>query len=487
MPNSSIFKLLFSLFIASISNAQTILISKTIPVSNRTSKFKLIGKNTQGYWVRNYGKNEERVDIYDDGLNLIKSKTLLIKRNNFTTVSFFLSNYQATIYYSEYKKKQMIVYANAINDRLESGAEIILDTVKYQSYDDNANVSFATSTNKMYHMLFIPTYLNGSIQKIRIIGTNGSSFALFKSTINISEEGFSAVPQDAIVDNNGNTYLLIKYFQQENQAESFMVYQVSNRGQLIKKFPVYFDKQIFGEPYIIFDELHHEFIATAYTTEDRREGATYFTTYRYSLIDSLSSSTNHYKIDKQIISDIYKGDPGKIIGLYTYTIKKIILTLDRGLYVFTESFYKESKEEIAPDLMSLSPMNTFQPSFNNTRSINIYHYNDILCMKLNDSIKSFNYELIDKSQISENDNGAYSSFVILNSGDAIKCLYNAEDKSIFSFIENTIDGSNTKQVLINEEKKGLQLIPKMAIQTGINELIIPSYRNDEFKLIKIKY
>ena len=80
------------MFIASISNAQTILISKTIPVSNRTSKFKLIGKNTQGYWVRNYGKNEERVDIYDDGLNLIKSKTLLIKRNNFTTVSFFLTH-----------------------------------------------------------------------------------------------------------------------------------------------------------------------------------------------------------------------------------------------------------------------------------------------------------------------------------------------------------------------------------------------------------
>jgi len=487
VPNSSIFILVFSLFIASFCNAQTITISKTIPVSNRTSKFKLLGKNTLGYWVRNYGKNEERIDIYDDGLNLIKSKTLLIKRNNFTTVSIFLSNYQSTIYYTEYKKKQMIIYANTINERLESGAEVILDTIQYQSYDDNANVSFATSTNKMYHMLFVPTYLNGNFQKIRIIGTNGSSFPLFKSSVNINEDGFSAVPQDAIVDNNGNTYLLIKYFQQDNQAESYTVFQVSNRGQLIAKFAVYLDKQVYGEPYIIYDEMHHEFITTAFTTDDRKEGATYFTSFRHSFIDSQSTSTNHYRIDKQIISDIYNGDPGRVVGLYTYSIKKIILTLDKGLYVFAESIYKESKEEMATDLMTLSPMNTFQPSFNNTRSINIYHYNDILCMKLNDSIKSFNYELIDKSQISENDNGAYSSFVILNSGESIKCMYSAEVNSIFAFLENTLDLVDSKEVLLNQEKKGLQLIPKMAVQTGINELVIPSYRNDEFKLIKIKY
>jgi hypothetical protein len=233
--------------------------------------------------------------------------------------------------------------------------------------------------------------------------------------------------------------------------------------------------------------MHHEFITTAFTTDDRKEGATYFTSFRHSFIDSQSTSTNHYRIDKQIISDIYNGDPGRVVGLYTYSIKKIILTLDKGLYVFAESIYKESKEEMATDLMTLSPMNTFQPSFNNTRSINIYHYNDILCMKLNDSIKSFNYELIDKSQISENDNGAYSSFVILNSGESIKCMYSAEVNSIFAFLENTLDLVDSKEVLLNQEKKGLQLIPKMAVQTGINELVIPSYRNDEFKLIKIKY
>lgn len=59
------------------------------------------------------------------------------------------------------------------------------------------------------------------------------------------------------------------------------------------------------------------------------------------------------------------------------------------VYMYLQNrFFKENKEEISPDILSLSPMNNFQPSYNNTRSVSVYHYNNILCLKINDSLRT---------------------------------------------------------------------------------------------------
>ena len=489
MLNKTLFFFFISIVFCSLLNAQTITISKPIPLSSKTSKFKILGKNNIGYWVRNYGKNEERIDVYDENLNLYKSKSLLVKRQNFSTVSFFLGTNNATIYYTEYKKRTMYLYASSINERLETGAEISLDTTKYETFDDAASVSFATSINKSYHMLFVPLYENAQFKKIKIIGTNGGAYSIYNKIIDINKNTYSASPEDAIVNNDGSTLLLIKYKSNINDSILYMTYVLNKKGELTYKTIINFDKNLFGDPYMLYNEKTKAFIINAFTSDMPKEGANYFTTSTLNFDDANESKINHYKIDKQILDDIYEGDAGKITGLYTFKIKKVILTNDNGVYVFTESFFKENKEEISPDILSLSPMNNFQPSFNNTRTVSVYHYNNVLCLKINDSLRTFDYELIKKNQVSENDNGAYSSFSIFNTGKNIKCLYNSEESSIYSLVENTFgeNTTNTKQVLLNQEKKGIQLIPKLSVQTSINEIVLPSYRNDDFKLIKIKY
>ena len=489
MLKKSLLLFITSIVFCSLLNSQTITISKPIPLNNHTSKFKILGKNNIGYWVRNYGKNEERIDIYDENLNLSKSKTLLIKRQNFSTVSFFLGTNNATIYYTEYKKKTMYLYATSVNERLETGAETPLDTTKYETFDDVASVSFATSINKSYHMLFVPLYENALFKKIKIIGTNGGAYSIYNKIIDINKNTYSASPEDAIVNNDGSTFLLIKYKSNINDSILYMTYVLNKKGELTYKTIINFDKNLFGDPYMLYNEKTKAFIITAFTSDMPKEGANYFTTSTLNFDDANESKINHYKIDKLILDDIYEGDAGKITGLYTFKIKKVILTNDNGVYVFTESFFKENKEEISPDVLSLSPMNNFQPSFNNTRSISVFHYNNVLCLKINDSLRTFDYELIKKNQVSENDNGAYSSFSLFNTGRNIKCIYNSEESAIYSLVENTFVESttNTKQVLLNQEKKGIQLIPKLSVQTSINEIVLPSLRNDDFKLIKIKY
>lgn len=472
------------------AHAQTISISKAVPVSSRTYKFKLLGKNNVGYWVRNFGKNEERIDVYDDALNLVRSKSLLIKRNNFSTVSYFLGSNQASIFYTEYKKRSLVLYASAINERLETGQEYSLDTIRYQSSEDPIAISYASSNNKMYHMFFIPQYTNASFSSIRVIGTLGTPQVKFKSIISIAMDGYDAYPEDAIVTNEGITYVLIRYKSYSRDSSYYMAYRLNNAGKNDYILPITFYKYIKGETHITYDHKSNDLLVAALSGDNLSKGASYLSVYRMHMDDSMQATLLHYKIDQQIIDEIYNQKEINTEGLYTFQLKKIILTNQRGIYALSESVFKESREEIAPDMLSMSPMYGFQPMYGSgVRSVNIFHYNDVLCLKLNNQTQTLDYELIQKNQRTENDNGGYSSFAVLNSGTDIRLLYNDDSEAFYSLTEVCLDKTkeDRKKVLLNEEKKSVQLIPKLAIQTGINEIVMPSYRNDEFKLIRIKY
>jgi hypothetical protein len=121
--------------------------------------------------------------------------------------------------------------------------------------------------------------------------------------------------------------------------------------------------------------------------------------------------------------------------------------------------------------------------------VNIYHYNDIILFYFN-SDGSFNkYEIIRKKQATENDNGSYSSFSAISTGLDLKIFF-VDDLLIKNdFIEESIDDNIniSRKVLLNQNDKNLMMIPKMAVQTQVNELVLPSYRNNDFRLIKINY
>ena len=84
-----------------------------------------------------------------------------------------------------------------------------------------------------------------------------------------------------------------------------------------------------------------------------------------------------HPFDDAFISDVTNGVVKENGALYTFKIKKLITSVDGGSMCIAESFYKEDNE--VHDGLDLS-----MPSFGgsayvpSTRTVNIYHYNDII-------------------------------------------------------------------------------------------------------------
>ncbi len=481
---------LFFVFIFSVElQSQEILISKPIEISNRTPKFKILGKNDAGFWIRNYGKNEERIDLYDSKLNLLFSRTLLIKRPNYTPVTFAVNERGTSFFYSDYHKKEFYLCSALISNKIETSNERVIDTVVFQSNTEDMRVSFSYSLNKKHISFFVPIYQDGQLTHMRIVSALNTGEIVFKSSVSVSKKNAEAFAEDGLVDNNGNTFLILKY-ESKNTATVYEVKKIDRNGNVVDSCTLQMAKPIFNDPFFQLDEKNKKLICHVFLDEQQelKAGARSLANYAIST-DSLGEmSSNDFLFNDAFISDVTKGIVKENGALYTFKIKKVIATIDGGSVCIAESFYKEDNE--IHDGIDLS-----MPSFGGSgfspslRTVNIYHYNDILVFYFDRDGHFNKYQIIRKKQVTENDNGSFSSFFIANNGVSLNLFYvddvavNAE--LVQEKLSNVLE--SRKKILLSQDEKNLMLIPKMAVQTQTNELVLPSYRNNDFRLIKINF
>lgn len=94
-----------------------------------------------------------------------------------------------------------------------------------------------------------------------------------------------------------------------------------------------------------------------------------------------------------------------------------------------------------------------------------------------------------KKQASEDDNGAYSSLLIMNEKEKLRLLY-LDDISLSGMLNQyvlTSAGTNTREAILNQEEKDVMLLAKMGKQVSPNEVVIPSYKSNALRLVKITF
>jgi len=395
----------------------------------------------------------------------------------------------ATFFYSDYQKKNYYLFFSQISDRLETSIEQPLDTVIFENNTDEMKASFSYSLNKQFIDFFIPVYTNGKLTQMHIVSTTNTGKIRFKKNIPIARSNAETFAEDGLIDNMGNTYLVLKHETKEYNPV-YEVKKIGANGQITDSCFVSFEKEVFNDMYFQIDEKNKRFICQTFLSglSAGKVGAKSILNYSINTDSMTQQFSQEYVFDDAFIEHVTNGIVKENGALYTYKIKKIYSTLEGGTICMAESFYKEDNEIHDPIDLSMPTFGgvNYLPS---TRMVNVFHYNDVLLFYFN-SDGSFNkYEIIRKKQATENDNGSYSSFSAISTGLDLKIFF-VDDLLIKNdFVEESIDADMniSKKILLNQNDKNLMLIPKMAVQTQVNELVLPSYRNNDFRLIKINY
>ena len=120
----------------------------------------------------------------------------------------------------------------------------------------------------------------------------------------------------------------------------------------------------------------------------------------------------------------------------------------------------------------------------------IDHYNeDILVFNIRKDGSLAWRKVLYKKQFSQDDDGAFSSFFTFKTPSRIRLIYNDEIKSNSTVSEYVLDplGNFERNTLFNTDYQNLKLRFINAVQTGSDELIVPSEKSYKINLVKLKY
>jgi hypothetical protein len=280
------------------------------------------------------------------------------------------------------------------------------------------------------------------------------------------------VVRDKNEDREGKTQLNVFYLDYNNKS--------------VREASILLKEQLIGDPYITFDNLNPGLaIAGFYTDSERRvkraSNGFFFTRFDPQNLQPTLENYEPYS-GEFMVKLTGKEKNREDRSLYTFKIRQLILRADGGGVVVAESFYRDSEEVRLTDGL----MNS---QFSDYKVINVYHYNDIVTFSINPSGKIDWTSILRKRQLSENDNGAFSSYALFNNRSQLHFIYMEEifSRSPINFYTVDHTGAFDRELLLQQADLNVMLIPKLGKQVSPSELIIPSFKKNSLKLVKVNF
>ncbi len=473
--------LLFSLVTLSV-NAQFVEVSNPSKLPAKSGKFKVVGKNNDGIIVRLYGV-EDVINVYGDELKLETTKTISFKNQDGPLQHIMLNKTGGVIFYLEQDKKRSLLYAQPVGSKfVEIGKPVLIDSIEDRKDLVASNLRFKQSIDQSYLMIYYPVFSYTKVESIKFLCVDHSLNVIYNKTVPLNRDENELEESKALTDNKGNAFLILKP-EAHTGGTQYDVLHLGTGGEF-STYTITTEKEIFGEPVFDIDNKNGNLVMTAFFDAKKSEAEPAASGFLYASFDpanGTSLKTNYTYFPKEFIAELTGRENVTNQNLFTFNIRKSMLRNDGGALIIAESFIKDSREIPVPV--------GIQPGYNNYRTSDIFQFNDIIAFSINPEGKMEWSSVMRKKQASEDDNGTYSSFLIMNEKEKLRFIY-LDDISTSGTLNAYVlssAGKYTRDILFNQEDKDIMLLPKMGKQVSPNEVVLPSYKNNALRLVKITF
>ena len=478
---------IFMMMVSTFLTAQEAQYSLPEKFSSRSDNMEVLGKAQGLTYVHFSSKKEDRIQTYRPNMGVKWKKYVDFNYKRQSVERFLLRGDKLVMFYTQRKKGNQILFLREYNLEMDSIiADFPIDTVQKDFGDPFPILDFKESNDKKSLLIYFidQKFMRDDIMHMVVF--NKQLEVTGKGKVNIPNGSSKISLHDILVDNKGQVYLILS----ESKSWGFgntMKYVVlsSNNGynqeegmQLLTEEGKYFNSAHFK-----VDNVNDNIVAAGFYTTDKyqtrgSEGIYYKV---FNLNNPERNLINFEEFSPEFIARIKgsrKVKPNE--RLYTFEIKDILLRDDGGALLLAESFYKTYKNSDFIDPYRL----------NNISDVNItYHYDDLLVISVHPKGNIHWKNVLPKSQVSNGDLGKYSSFTFLNTGYNLAFIYNDEIIDKTNVIQYSIDinGEAKREMLMNSYKNDVYLMPQLAKQVSMNEIIIPSLKKRNLKLVKLTY
>ncbi len=484
------FLVVITVFFAGISRvcAQDVVTSEPQKLSNKTPNLRILGKNNEGIIIYKFGKGVDIVEAYSSNLMLKWSQNLNIKQENSSIDEIFLYPDYSLAFFKTVNKDNTVVFAQKLSSKFKGdGKFMVMDTLYHGKQYINVGMKVLHSQDKAHIALYYPIVSNsGLLERIKVVGINNQMELLYRQDVAFPEVSadFGLVSVKA-VNNNQLVFLFENYNRGKKKfagEKEYLVYQYDGNTGTVTNIGFTLERPIYGLLRLEVDNVNNKLtVAGFYTDEQRNEALGYFIE-NWDLANKLVNGHQYQAFPTTLLRQVVGGDTARnITGLSSFKPKELILRFDGGIVLVAESEYSSMESENMPTFMPSAG-----PSF---RTVNVYYFNDILVLSTKADGTVDWHNVLRKKQISEDDEGFFSSYTIHTMDGQLRFVYNEEIFYKTNVNEYIVDakGVSARNFLFNAGTKDLMLAPGIAKQISGRELLIPSFRNRSIKFVKITF
>ena len=311
----------------------------------------------------------------------------------------------------------------------------------------------------------------------------GSMKSLFETAITIENFEYDRDFVQTVLDNNGNAYFIIQRDNKKAKRNTsrFEVISLDPYARKDVRYNLSMKGKLWLDVQFVFDNKNQRLTAAGlYSNKRYGEANGYF----FTVVDP--NRPEDYQItmtefDSKFITTVLGKELKRESGFGEVSVQDLILRRDGGVLMIAERNKRYTRRATS--------YNSF---YNPDESIGYqvdYHYNDILLISIHPTGQVHWKELLRKRQYSQDDKAKYSSYFLFRSPSSLRFLYNDEIKQDTNINEYVVlaDGQNKRKSIMTTNEEDLSILFRDGVQISLNELIVPSERRGDLKLVKFIY
>ncbi len=472
--------LLFSFFYA-----QEYDFSKETKLNSKVPRFKILGRNVNYIVAQRWGAKANYLDLYNAKLKKVSSKEIVLAKDE-NLKKIWIQAKQGWLIYTKANKEYTLIQARKLDAKFNIKSKpLILDSLVERKDLVQENLRAKYSFNEKFVASYLPVFSAGKMNKFSISIYNTALEKVQK--VDLQNKFIKEGKYIRLLVLNDGGFVLV--FKDQESTNNFRVYYKAVNADL-KIIPLKIENEIFKKLKIEVDNKTKELIFAGFNLF--REGkktnaANAFFSFKLNLETGVKSN----KVTEIFTKAFYQLLTGKEskkdnISLQTFYFKSIIPKQDGGYLVFAESFYENVETKSIP--YRSGSVNSGPSVFSeNTYKTKYFNYNDVIVYTISNNMALESVNIINKRQQSLDDKGGYSSFFIVNQQDKLNVLFLDEINTNATLKNYEINAHSTiyRDYILNSAQNNVMPVVKMSVQTGPNEILIPSFLNNSFSIIKV--
>lgn len=450
---------------------------------NRTDAYTVVGMT--GGHLYTYLRNEEgsRLESYNDSMKKVATILLDFFPQRIYQVKFITYPDKMMVLYQALESNKVVQYAALldasgllINKPIEIGhtkTGIFGPTKNYYSSsvsDDKKTILVYTAADKKNEISFEGKWLDDK----------GVVFKRCKATFkteNLPEHG------EVNVANDGTVYMAAYTpIGAQDYTDQYWILKLKPGSLKFEGKELQLGDKFATGGYTKIDNVNNKVYFGGFYSDKKNGRFDGFIYAAFDIATDTFSTRRFIPFDNEIIS---KANSNKRnYSFDNYMVRQLIVKNDGGFVLVAESQYVTMRSSFTPGFGYYS---FYSPYMNS--SVREYHYNDIMALAYNnEGVREWN-TIIPKQQYSQEDDGVFSSYALLNTGGTLAFLFNDFDTrhSRIQLATVTADGKSDIHGLTAEGNDYPDWLPKSAKQVSGRVMVVPCFYRKQICFARVSF